>query len=114
MIIDAGNKLVVGKFGQRLRKGPMLSGMGDLSDWLPNGMTLDDAANAIQKGLTIVNSQQLYDLNLARIKAGLAPVPPQYAAPSVNVGLIPETQQMLLIGGAALLVILLLMNRKKT
>jgi hypothetical protein len=52
-------------------------------------------------------SQDLYQLNLERVRQGLPPVDAQSVSPQVNVGLSSDAKTMLLLGGGALLAILL-------
>lgn len=60
-------------------------------------------ADLVTKGLAILNSQQVFQLNLDRLQRGLQPIPPQYAAPTINFGLAGVSTQAVMIGAAALL-----------
>jgi hypothetical protein len=64
----------------------------------------------IQKGITALNAEQVFQLNLSRLQQGLPPIPTSLAAPTVNVGLAGVSNQVLL-AGAALLAFLLLTKR---
>lgn len=55
--------------------------------------------------------QQLFDLNIERAKRGLAPISSAQFAPTYNVGVSPQLQQILLFGGIALLAVLMLRRR---
>lgn len=71
---------------------------------------LDSIVSMVQKGIIALNAQQVFQLNLDRLQQGLPPIPTQYAAPTVNVGLAGVSPTMLL-AGAALLIYLLLRKR---
>lgn len=68
-------------------------------------------ADMVTKGLAILNSQQVFQLNLDRLQKGLQPIPTSYAAPTMNFGLAGVSMPMLLIGGALLLY--LIASKKK-
>jgi len=82
---------------------------GGVVDPASGGITtnLDSIVAMIQKGVVALNAQQVFQLNLDRLKMGLPPIPTQYAAPTVNLGLAGVSSTMLL-AGAALLAFLLL------
>jgi hypothetical protein len=99
-------------------RGFNLSGLGALGVYAvdKNGNTIYDESGApveasdyagigdlITKGLAILNSQQVFQLNLDRLQRGLAPIPTQYAAPTLNVGMAGVSTPMLLLGAALLL-----------
>jgi hypothetical protein len=89
-----------------------LHGMGDANPVTgldPATMSLTDITTAIQQGLMVVNSQEVFNINLQRLQAGLAPIPTQFAAPTFNVGLAGVSTPMLLLGAG--LLIFLLMRR---
>jgi hypothetical protein len=52
-------------------------------------------------------SQDLYQLNLERVRQGLPPVDAQSVSPQVNVGLSSDMRMLLMVGGGALLAVLL-------
>lgn len=87
-----------------------LRGLG--SDWSegdynPSGWNIDSVATMVQKGMTMWNAQKVFDINLDRIQAGLAPIPTQYAAPTMNLGIAGVSSNMLLIGAGILAFLLL-------
>jgi hypothetical protein len=64
----------------------------------------------IQRGITALNSEQVFQLNLSRLQQGLPPISPSLAAPTINVGLAGIPNQVLL-AGAALLAFLIFTKR---
>lgn len=79
---------------------------GSITD-MYSGISIDSVAQMVQKGMTIVNAQRVFDLNLNRLQHGLAPIPPQYASPTVNFGLAGVSPMMLMLGIGALALLLL-------
>jgi hypothetical protein len=96
----------------RLRGG-MGFGLGGLGDTNPvtgldpSTMSLTDITSAIQQGMMVINSQEVFNINLQRLQAGLPPIPTQFAAPTLNIGLAGVSTPMLLIGAAVLLFVLM-------
>ncbi len=78
---------------------------GGITD-LFSGVTIDSVAQMVQKGLTVANAQRVFDLNLDRLRRGQAPIPTQYAAPTLNFGIAGVSPMMLL--GIGLLAIMML------
>lgn len=70
-----------------------LSGLGDVlpaDPSQPAGTTVD-----MSTAMTAINSEATYLLNLARVQAGLQPLPTNLAAPTVNFGLSQDTMLLL-------------------
>lgn len=92
-----------------------LAGLGETigtgNDWLPTGWTVDQVADAVQKGIMAVTAFQVQQINIDRLQRGLQPISTTYASPTVNVGMSPDMQKMLLIGGGILLFVLLAKRR---
>ena len=82
---------------------------GSVTDPTSGGTTtnLDSIVSMIKQGVIALNAQQVFQLNLDRLKAGLPPIPTQYAAPTVNLGLAGVSNTMLLAGAALLAFVLL-------
>ncbi len=88
--------------------GGMGFGLGGLGDTLdPSTMSIADISAAIQQGLMVLNSQQVFQLNLDRLQNGQAPIPTQFAAPAFNIGLAGISNTTLLLGAGLLLLLLL-------
>lgn len=56
----------------------------------------------VTKGIALLNAQQVFQLNLSRLQQGLQPIPTQYAAPTLNLGVSGVNTQMLLFGALAI------------
>jgi len=68
-------------------------------------------ANSWQEIVGGVNSELLYLINIDRLTSGKTPIPAEHAAPSVNVGLTPETRNIALLAGAGILALFLFARR---
>lgn len=102
----------------RLANGMGFGGMGDASSTLIDQgavidpttgspvFNVDSIVSMIQKGIVALNAQQVFQINLDRLQQGLPPIPTQYAAPTVNVGVAGISNTMLLAGAALLLILL--------
>ena len=107
----------------RLSNGVGFGGLGDAAanTELVAGGVVDPTTGAptfdlatigdlVQKGIVAFNAQQVFQLNLDRLQKGLAPIPTQYASPTVNVGLAGISPTMLILAAG---VLLYLLTRKK-
>lgn len=86
-----------------------VNGLGALGEEWDNvsNWNMDSVATMVQKGLTVWNAQKVFDMNLDRLERGLAPIPTQYASPTVNFGIAGVSTNMLLIGAGILAFLLL-------
>lgn len=86
------------------------NGLGALgSDWSEgdySGWNMESVAQMVQKGMSLINAQRVFDMNLDRLDRGLAPIPTQYASPTFNVGVAGMSPGMLLLAAAALIFLL--------
>lgn len=100
---------------------PGLAGLGDVVDPYNPAAIVDPTTGTsttdfgsiidlLQKGMVALNSQQVFQLNLDRLQKGLAPIPTQYASPTMNLGLAGVSSTMIL-AGLALLAFALLKKR---
>ena len=87
-------------------RGGMGFGLRGMGEFDPSNMSVDDIIAAIQKGMVAYNAQEVFNINLDRLQKGLAPIPTQYAAPTVNFGMAGVSTPMLLAGLALLLFLL--------
>lgn len=85
-----------------------LAGLGDLDI---AGLSVAEIADLVQKGLVAFNSQQVFQMNLDRAAAGLAPIPVSLAAPTVNLGLNADTQRLVVYGALAAIGLYLFSHR---
>lgn len=108
------------------RNAPVLSGLGDtytVGDQaatdpnLPAPSAWDNfmsqAPSFIKDLMAIKNTQDLYNLNIDRAKAGLAPITASAVSPTVNVGLAPSSQNALLMVAGIGALFLILKKRRK-
>lgn len=102
---------------QGLRRVRGLRGLGDTAIGTDETATdfswLNQVPSWIKDIQVAVNTQKLLDLNLQRAAQGLPPITSAAIAPTLNLGMSPETQQLVMYGGIALLAVLLLSKRKK-
>jgi hypothetical protein len=104
------NGVGFGRLGDVAADGSYIDpGTGGITDPTTGSTTtnLDTIIGLVKQGIVALNSQEVFQLNLDRLKAGLPPIPTQYAAPTVNLGVAGISPTMLL-GGAALLALLLI------
>lgn len=60
-----------------------------------------------------IQQKQILDVQMQRMRAGLAPLETSQYGLGVNVGFSPDTMRMLLIGGAGLAVLLLYLSTRR-
>lgn len=102
-----------------IESGPLaISGLGTLGDdttgvapttdvnTTPSWLT--SLANAASSVTNIINQQQLNQINLQRVAAGLQPLPQSVIGPTATVGLSPDTQNLLIFGGIGIAALVLL------
>lgn len=82
------------------------AGLAGLTDF--GSMTMDN----VSQGMTALNSEAVFLINLQRAREGLPPLNVAASSPTVNVAMSPETRNMLLVGAAGLLGVLLLAKRR--
>lgn len=93
--LDANGQPILDENGQPVQS----------TDW---GALADLAA----KGMALLNSQQVFQINLDRLQKGLAPIPTQYAAPTLNLGIGGVNTQMLLFGALAVAALMFVGKRR--
>jgi len=106
---------------------PKMRGLGGLFQSNPNvdiyGNPIIDPATGAQttdstvigdlvtRGVALLNAQQVFQLNLDRLSKGLPPIPTQYAAPTLNLGVAGISPQMLMLAAAAVVLLVVLKKR---
>lgn len=98
-----------------------LHGLGDYAKDASGDLILDSSGNPVStsdtstisdlvtKGLALLNSQQVFQLNLQRAQQGLGPI--NVPSPQINLGIAGINSSTLLLIGAGLLGVLLLKRR---
>ena len=111
MIIDRANNTsaIPGLQSQQPQASLRKGGLMGLGQEAPNPAD----ANSWQEIVGGVNSELLYLINIDRLQSGKTPIPAEHAAPSVNVGLTPETRNVALLAGAGILGLILLAKRSR-
>lgn len=98
-----------------LFKGRVRGALGEITGGIQSEPGSPDWMNTVSSTIkdivTQYNQQKILDANIERARQGLPPINTASIAPTYNVGLSPETQQLLMFGGIALLAILLLKRR---
>ena len=99
------------RFDEFANRGDAMNGMGlmpgELSGEVGAGPNspgdMPAVGNIFTSLIAAYNQQKLIDLNIQRAAQGLPPISSASIAPTVNVGLSPETMHAVLLGGAAIL-----------
>lgn len=86
--------------------------MTSATDTLSTSTDWNQINQVIQSLGTALTTYQLAQINLSRAQQGLPPITGAQVAPTVNVGVAPQTLTWLLVGGVALVAVLA-MGRKR-